>query len=153
VKLRAALTALAAGLALAGCSSSSPPSAPVSSPVPPVGATQSAEGRTAVHWWSATDYCGILRDTLRAGHSILPGAKAGDPALLTATKGFVASITAAAPSAIRGQWQVLGPAVIQLVESGGMASQMSGVNTRLVAQAGAAIAADAKTRCHLDISS
>lgn len=138
---RSALAAVVAGVLLAGCSSSPP--------LP----HSTHKRQTSVRWWTSTDYCGILRDTLRAGNSILPGAGANAPERLTATKRFVASVTSAAPGQVRAQWQVLGPALTQLVESGGKPAAISGVNTRLVSQAATAIAADAKTRCRLDLSS
>lgn len=103
-------------------------------------------------WWSGTDYCDILRQTMRAGHSVLGATKAGDPALLVATKAFVADLTASAPKDVRAQWQVLGPALTQLVESGGKLTAVSGANSRAVAAAATAIATDAKTRCHVDVS-
>lgn len=148
--VRYVIGAALAGAVLAGCSSTSP--GPSSSSAP-VGGQSTHASTSAVHWWTSSDYCGMLRDTVRAGHSILPGAKAGDPQLLTATKAFVASVTAAAPSGIRAQWNVLGPTVVQLVESGGKLTAMSGVDSRLVAQAATAISADAKARCHVNISS
>jgi hypothetical protein len=135
--------ALVAGAAVAGCSSSA-------APLP--GEQHSTRPTTATQWWSATDYCGILRQTMKAGHSVLAGVTAEDPALLVATKTFVTELTASAPSEIRTQWQVLGPALLQLVESGGKLSAVSGVNTRQVSAAATAIAADAKTRCHVDVS-
>jgi hypothetical protein len=129
---------------IAGCTSSSPavPTAP----------RHPAHATTTTHWWSGADYCGILRQTMRAGHSILPGATAGDPALLTATKAFVSDLTDAAPGSVRAQWQILGPALTDLVSSGGKLSAVSGVDSRAVAAAATVIAADAKTRCHVDVS-
>lgn len=145
MRLRATAVALVAGALVAGCSSDPADTAPPGAPQPSTS--------VATQWWSAKGYCGILRQTLLAGHSILPGAAAGDPELLTATRKFVASVTAAAPGKVRAQWQVLGPALTQLVETGGTPGNISGVNTRLVAQAAAAIASDAKKRCQLDVSS
>jgi hypothetical protein len=143
-RIAAGTAALLASGVIAACSSSAPST--------PAQDRQAAGTATATHWWSGTDYCTILRQTMRAGHSILPGATAGDPKLLTATKAFVSDLTAAAPDSVRAQWQVLGPALTDLVESGGKPSAISGVNSRLVAAAATAIAADAKARCRVDVS-
>jgi hypothetical protein len=138
-----ALVALAVA-ATAGCSSGSG--------TPAAGPQHSSHATTATHWWSGSDYCGILRQTMRAGHSILAGAAATDPDLLAATKAFVADLTSAAPAGVRTQWQVLGPALTDLVASGGTPTAVSGVDTRRVSVAATAIAQDAKSRCHVDVS-
>jgi hypothetical protein len=137
-----AVAALLVGAVIAGCSS------------PSVPATHRRSGTTATttHWWSGTSYCGILRQTIRAGHSVLAGTNAGDPALLTATKSFVADLTAAAPDPVRSHWLVLGPALTELVGSGDKPAAISGVDSRQVSAAAASIAADAKVRCHVDLS-
>jgi hypothetical protein len=135
------IAALLLSVVIAGCSSSS-------SARP----SQNSTTATTTHWWSGTSYCGILRQTIRAGHSVLAGTKANDPALLTATKAFVADLTAAAPDPVRAQWRVLGPALTDLVGSAGKLGAVSGVNSRLVSAAATAIAADAKSRCDLDLS-
>jgi hypothetical protein len=143
-QLGAGVVALAAASAvIAGCSSSAP-----STGAQP----HSTSAATTTHWWTSTDYCSILRQTVRAGHSVLAGTAATDPKLLATTKTFVSDVTASAPSEVRAQWQVLGPALTQLVESGGKLATISGVNTREVSAAATAIASDAKTRCHVDVS-
>lgn len=137
------LAALAVGALIAGCSASTS--------APPAAHHRTASATTATHWWSSTDYCAILRQTMRAGHSVLPGATADDPQLLAATKAFVSDLTASAPTEVRAQWRVLGPALSELVESGGKLTAVSGVNTRLVSAAASTVAADARTRCHVDL--
>lgn len=54
-----------------------------------------------------------------AGTSNRPDVTANDPALLTSTRAFTAELEAVAPSSVAGPWQVLGRAVITVVESGG----------------------------------
>lgn len=144
-RLAGGIAAVLAGAAIAGCSAD--PAAP-----PSLTQHSSAHATIATHWWSGSDYCGILRQTIRARHSIFAGASADDPALLAATKSFVSDLTAAAPEPVRAQWLVLGPALTELVESAGKLSAVSGVNTRRVSVAATAVAADAKTRCHVDVS-
>jgi hypothetical protein len=134
------IAALVLSVVIGGCSTSSP------------AVHQQSTTRTTTHWWSGTDYCEILRQTMRAGHSVLAGTDANDPALLTATKAFVADLTAAAPDPVRSQWQVLGPALTDLVGSGGKLGAVSGVDSRRVSAAATAIAADAKSRCSLNLS-
>lgn len=137
------MAALLIGAVIAGCSASS--SAPPASHSQPSSATLK-------QWWSGTDYCSILRQTVQAGQSALVNATADDPALLATTKSFVSDLIAAAPGPVRAQWQVLGPALTDLVSSGGKLHPVSGANSRRVAAAAAAIAADAKSRCHVDVS-
>jgi hypothetical protein len=101
---------------------------------------------------SPTDYCGMLRQTIAAGRSILPGVTANDPALLTSTRAFLAELEAVAPASIAGSWQVLGPAVITFVESGGDSAKVKTVDAAAVRKAVSAVAADAKRSCGVDLS-
>jgi hypothetical protein len=107
-----------------------------------------AEGLSA----SPIDYCGMLRQTVAAGKSILPGVTANDPALLTSTRAFLAELEAVAPASIAGSWQVLGPAVITLVESGGDLTSVKRVDAAAVRKAVSTVAADAKHSCGVDLS-
>lgn len=143
-RLAGGVATLVAGAVLAGCSS------PSAAPLVPT--TQQTTSAATTQWWSGSDYCAILRQTIRAGHSALSGAKAGDPALLATTKAFVSDLIAAAPAPVSAQWQVFGPALTDLIGSGGKPTAMSGANNRRVAAAAAAIATDAKSRCHVDVS-
>src|SRR5205085_3707019 len=99
----------------------------------------SAAGSAQVtRWWSGgagTDYCGMLRETVKAGRSILPGVGADDPARLASTKAFVADLERLAPSAVAGAWRVLGPAVVKIVASGGHLDQVKGIDPAAVQQA------------------
>jgi hypothetical protein len=101
---------------------------------------------------SPTDYCGMLRQTLAAGHSILPNVTANDPALLTSTKAFMAELEAVAPPTVARSWKVLGPAVIALVESGGDLTKVKGIDAAAVGTAARKVAADARRSCGVDLS-
>ena len=101
---------------------------------------------------SPTDYCGMLRQTVAAGKSILPGVTANDPALLTSTRAFFAELEAVAPSSVAGPWRVLGPAVITFVESGGDSTAVKKVDAVAVRKAASTVAADAKHSCGVDLS-
>jgi hypothetical protein len=140
----AGIAAVLAGAAIAGCSSAPPPL--------PLSRQSSTHATAAMHWWSGSDYCGILRQTLRAGHSIMAGVTAEDPDLLAVTRSFVSDLTAAAPGPVRAQWLVLGPALTALVRSGGKLSAVSGVDARRVSAAATAIATDARTRCRVEVN-
>jgi hypothetical protein len=143
--------------------------------VPSTGPTSSA--LVAVRWWSNSasragslidphdpeaaaahlsaspaDYCGMLRQTIAAGRSILPNVTANDPALLTSTKAFIAELEAVAPSGVAGSWKVLGSAVLTFVESGGDSTKVKGVDAAAVRKAESTVAADAKHSCGVDLS-
>jgi hypothetical protein len=162
------VAALVATAAIGGCTSAASKSTERSAP---------ASGVAATRWWSnsaaqagshidmkdpraaavklhgsATDYCSMLRQTVAAGKSILPGVTAKDPALLASTKAFVSEIRAVAPSAVAGPWKVLGEAVIAVVASGGALGEVKGVDAAAVQTAATTVAADAKRNCHVDLS-
>lgn len=101
---------------------------------------------------SSRDYCGMLRQTLAAGHSILPNVTANDPALLTSTKAFVAELEAVAPSDLAGSWKVLGSAVLTFVRSGGDSTKVQGIDAAAVRAAANTVAAEAKRGCGVDLS-
>jgi hypothetical protein len=101
---------------------------------------------------SPTDYCGMIRQTLAAGHSILPNVTANDPALLTSTQAFLAELEAVAPSAVAGSWKVLGPAVLTIVHSGGDWTKVKGVDAAAVRKAASTVAAHAKHSCGVDLN-
>jgi hypothetical protein len=101
---------------------------------------------------SPRDYCGMLRQTLAAGHTILPNVTANDPALLTSTKAFVAELEAVAPSDLAGSWKVLGSAVLTFVQSGGDSTKVQGIDAVAVRTAAGTVAADAKRGCGVDLS-
>jgi len=153
----AAGVALAGVLATAACSGASAPAKHVSptsatrwwsnsavgvgSTLAP-GATDAAA--TRLHP-SRTQYCTMLRQTVAAGRSVLTGASGR--AATTATTAFVAEVQAVAPTAIAPSWRTLGPALVTVAHGGTLSSSAA------VQQAGAAIAADAKSACHLDLAS
>ena len=81
---------------------------------------------------SRSDYCQMLKQTLAAKKSILPGVAATDPALLASTKAFVSELEAVAPTPVTGSWRLLGSAVTSLVASGGDATKVKGVDAAAV---------------------
>lgn len=164
----ATLAAVALTATLSGCSGSHHP-APQTSP---------AGQLVATRWWSnsvavvhsvidpahptvlaarlhpsRTDYCGMLGQTVSAGKSILPGVTATDPVLATVTEAFVAELQAVAPAAVHSAWQTLGSVIVKVARSQGDLSSVSGVDNKAVSAAVATVAADAKTVCHVDLSS
>ena len=114
--------------------------------------TKDPEAGTAGLSASPTDYCGMLRQTVAAGKSILPGVTANDPALLTSTRAFLAELEAVAPASVAGSWQVVGGAVITFVESGGDSTAVKRVDAPAVRKAASTVAADAKHSCGVDLS-
>ena len=102
---------------------------------------------------SQEQYCSMLRQTVRAGRTILPNVTAKDPALLASTTAFLAELEAVAPARVAGPWRVVGSAVITLVASGGDASKVHGVDAAAVREAVSTVAADAKHSCGVDLSS
>ena len=101
---------------------------------------------------SRTDYCGMLRQTVAAGKTILPGVTATDPALLTSTKAFIGELQHVAPASVAQPWQTLGSAVIALVTSGGGTTGVKGADAAAVQKASSAIASDAKHSCGIELS-
>jgi hypothetical protein len=176
-RIVAACAALACVPAVAACGvGGSAPAAHVS--VETVAPTPSGAAAPALRWWSdsaaaagstidpqhpdaaaarlhasKTEYCSMLRQTLHAGRSILPGVTAKNPALLASTAAFVAELEAVAPASVAGPWHVLGRAVITLVGSGGDSTKVKGVDAAAVREAASTVAADAKRSCGVDLSS
>jgi hypothetical protein len=163
-----AATVVAAPI-LAGCSGGGSAAAPKAS---------TTSGPVATRWWSTsvapagstidskspanvasrlhssqTEYCGMLRQTLAAGHSILPNVTAADPALLTSSRAFVAELEAVAPSQVAGPVKVVGDAVLALVGSGGDPARVKGIDAAAVSKAASMVAANAKRSCGVDLSS
>jgi len=95
----------------------------------------------------------MLKQTVAAGKSLLPGLTATDPALVTSTKAFVAEIEKVAPAGITAQWQVLGPAVLTVVKSGGDITALPSADLGPAITAANAITADSKKNCGVDLSS
>lgn len=101
---------------------------------------------------SRSDYCSMLKQTVAAGRSILPGVTASDPALLASTKAFVDELQHVAPAAVAPSWRVLGSALVALVGSGGNPVGVQGIDAAAVQRAGSLVAADAKHSCGVDLS-
>lgn len=98
-------------------------------------------------------YCTMLRQTVAAGKSVLPGATASDPALATTTEAFVTELLAVAPPGVSGAWQVLGPVLVSVVKSGGALAQLrTQVNATAVSAAVKTVASDAQASCHLQLA-
>jgi len=120
------------------------------------GAASGASGPGAApvtRWWSGSaDYCSVLRSTVAAGRSILPGVSADDPARLASTKAFVDEVQKDAPSAVSAAWHVLGPAVVKIVASGGNLRAVKGIDPAAVQRAATTVATHAKQACHVDVS-
>ena len=169
--IRHAAVVCAVVAAVAGCSSSHPKKAADHG-------TTSPSTFVATRWWSnaavtagskinpdhpdaaakdlhpsQADYCAMLKQTVAAGKSILPDITATDPALLTSAKAFIAEIQAVAPAGITGQWQLVGPAVLSLVKSGGDTGKLPAVDLGALTKAASAIAADSLATCGVDLSS
>jgi hypothetical protein len=168
----AALLAVSLVVSLASCSSSGGGHHDASAPTAP-------SSVTATRWWSnsaaqvgstidpknpaadaarltpsRTEYCGMLKDTVSAGKSILPGVTATDPALLTSAEAFVDEIEKVAPGPVSSPWQVIGGAILALVKSGGKASTaLKSINIGAVTQAASTISTDSKQNCGVDLSS
>jgi hypothetical protein len=178
-QLTAACLTLAAATTLAACSGSGSGSDSPTSGAPVATGTNSAptpQSTIATRWWSngaASDgstidpsdptaaagklkpnrdqYCTMLKETVAAGRSILPGATANDPRLLASTEAFVAELQAVAPTQVSAQWKTLGGVLVQFVKTGGKST--GDIATTKLTAAATVISTDAKSRCGVDISS
>ena len=174
--------AAACVVVMTGCSSSPGPASTPSAAVPSTaaggyGASVVATGPTVTRWWgnsaespgstvdpadpaaaaanlkpSRADYCGMLKQTLAAGHSLFPDASAADPALHTAAIAFVNELQHVAPTEVAASWQVLGSLIIKLVQANGNPSAMQGVDSAKVSAAVATVSSDAQSRCGVSLS-
>ncbi|MFN2518723.1 MAG: hypothetical protein ABR604_06700 [Jatrophihabitantaceae bacterium] len=140
-------------------------------------ATSSAPSHVASRWWSnaavaigspidpahpdaaaaalhasQADYCGMLKQTLAAQNTILSALTDADPTLVTRTRAFVAEIERVAPAGVSAQWQVLGPAAVAVVESGGDTKALPSGDLAVLTRAGTAITVDAQRNCGVDLS-
>lgn len=100
---------------------------------------------------SEDTYCSMLKQTLAAGRSVLPNAKAGDRALVASTKAFIAEIQGVAPPSVADDWRTLAPTLVALVSGKALPANTS-TNAKANANAAKAISADARTACGLDLS-
>ena len=177
VRLASALAVVL--LSVGACSSgggSRPPA--THSPSGSRAATASA-GRTfaALRWWSNTavragsavdaagadsvvgslhpsrsDYCGMLRQTTKAGKSLFSGVSPADKGMQSTVRAFVAEVSAVAPAALASAWHTVGVAIVAVATSGGHLSRVKGVEPAQVQRAAGVIAADAEAHCHLVLS-
>lgn len=174
-KLVVAGTALASALTMTACSGSSGHNTGATGTGASTGGSPSATSTAATRWWSnaaagqgstispgdptadagklhpdRAEYCSMLKQTVAAGKSILPGATATDPRLLTSTEAFVSELQHVAPSAVSQQWQLLGNALIQFVKTKGQS--LGSATTAQINAAAQTISTDATQQCHVDIS-
>ena len=96
-------------------------------------------------------YCTMLKQTLAAGRTILPQAKAGDKALVASTRAFIAEIQGVAPVAVADEWKTLAPTLLALV-SGGQLPANTSAQAKANASAANAISADAKSNCGVSLA-
>jgi hypothetical protein len=170
---RTAVGCLAAVVAatLTGCSSSAAHPRSTSAPA-------NAAAVAATRWWSNSavhsgstlarnhpdsalsklrpsrkDYCGMLRQTVTAGKTVLPHGAASDPLLIESLSAFIGELQKVAPPAVAADWQLLGYAILPLVKAGGKAPKTSALDGPTVQKAASAVAADAKRSCGVDLSS
>lgn len=173
--LAAATTLAACSGSGSGSGSTSGPTTTAARASTGTSAAPTPQSTVATRWWSnsaATDgstinpadptaaaahlkpnrdqYCAMLKQTVSAGKSILPGASASDPRLIASTEAFVAELQAVAPSQVAAQWKTLGDVLVEFVKSGGTSAGSS--SGAALTTAAAAISTDAKSRCHVDIS-
>lgn len=102
---------------------------------------------------SQADYCAMLKQTVAAEKSILPDVTSANPALLTSAKAFIAEIEKVAPAGITAEWQLVGPAVLSLVQPGGDTGSLPTVDLGALTTAANAINDDSLANCGVDLSS
>jgi hypothetical protein len=170
--LAGVVAVIAAG---AGCSKSthhSTPSHSVSSPAP-----STTANAAPTRWWSNSavqvgspidpanpgaaaaklhpsqaDYCGMLKQTVKAGKSLITSAQMADSPVRIGIEAFVPEISEVAPSSVEAQWRVLGPVVLAAANAGTLPSTGAGAPTTQALQAVSIVAADAKSHCGLDLT-
>ena len=135
--------------------------APVSS-AGPVSASPSAEVESAEvestqveidRWWSPTDYCQALDDTLAAGGNLFAiDTDAASPEYTATATAFIRDIQGLAPAELEDAWDTLGGVLLAMIDSGGDATQLdlpAGVESADVDAASIAISAHAEDTCGL----
>jgi len=125
-----------------------------SNPAASVGSTVGPNDKAATSLVrSGQVYCTMLRQTIAAGKSVLPGATATSPALASTTEAFVDELSKVAPVNVAPAWHVLGPVLVDVVKSSGsFAALRTQVDVAAVSAAAQTVAADAQTSCGLDLS-
>ncbi len=101
---------------------------------------------------SQADYCGMLKQTVKAGKSLVTSAQTADTRVRIGIEAFVPEISKVAPSPVDSQWRVLGPVVLAAAKAGALPSSGAGAGTAQALQAVSVVAADAKSRCGLDLT-
>jgi hypothetical protein len=101
---------------------------------------------------SPADYCGMLKQTVKAGKSLITSAQTSDTGVRIGLEAFVPEISKVAPSPVDAQWHVLGPVVLAAANAGALPSTGAGAATAQALQAVSVVASDAKSRCGLDLT-
>jgi hypothetical protein len=101
---------------------------------------------------SQADYCGMLKQTVKAGKSLITSAQKADTGVRIGIEAFVPEISKVAPSPVDSQWRVLGPVVLAAANAGTLPSSGAGAATTQALQAVSVVAADAKSHCGLDLT-
>jgi hypothetical protein len=101
---------------------------------------------------SRDDYCRMIEQTLAAGKSILPQARASDPAYIESMTAFIGELQKVAPAEITADWRVVGTAVVTLVRSGGVAPKTGSGDAAAIERATSEVATDAKKNCDVDLA-
>jgi hypothetical protein len=166
--------AAAVALTVSGCSKSSHHASPSHSSS---STTSSATTGAPTRWWSNSavtvgspidpanpgaaaaklhqsqaDYCGMLKQTVKAGKSLITSAQTSDTGVRIGIEAFVPEISKVAPSPVDAQWHVLGPVVLAAANAGALPSTGAGAATAQALQAVSVVASDAKSRCGLDLT-
>ena len=163
------IVTVAMTLSVAGCGGSSPshPAMPASTTVATrwwqddaaaVGSTINPNNPTAAARKLHPDrqsYCTILSETVSAGHNILAGVSATDPATLVTVTAWLAELQAVAPTQLDAAWHTMSSAITTLIGSHGSATSPlvpAGMTAAQISQASQTIAADAKSSCGLTLA-
>jgi hypothetical protein len=101
---------------------------------------------------SQADYCGMLKQTVKAGKSLITSAQTADTGVRIGIQAFVPEISKVAPSPVDAQWRVVGPVVLAAAKAGALPSTGAGAATAQALQAVSVVASDAKSRCGLDLT-
>jgi len=97
-------------------------------------------------------YCKVLSDTL-VSHNVFQSASGFDPGIVTASKAWIAEVSALAPTDLTAAWRTYSVAFLALLESGTKKSSPAFPSTSAeVPAARQAIVTHAKSACNLTIS-
>lgn len=95
----------------------------------------------------------MLRQTVQAGKAIFGSSLTTDPAWVGTLTAFLEELERVAPSEVSADWQLLGDAMIKLVQGGGKVPVAGAASSApSIEQAAGRVAADAKSACDVDLS-